>query len=208
VELHFDIDMKKVAVRNVSLVLGALALIHDGLDLALNGGADRFRLEPGDNWGYHVHILNPTGTINNVIDPDLKFLSELGRRLVEDKQWPSSAIDGAIFFSELLGRKRPERDIKLVTLKTGTLDGVIAALLDPIAHWFQRIFSSSTSVAKGEIGHEVRAAIEDVAKASHQPNEIKYAGIGLVIIGVTVLMTTYKAEEVSKVTVELRSTEQ
>lgn len=194
-QFGFNIDMQKVGLRNVSLFLSGLALIRDGLELTLDGGIARFIPAPNEA-RYHVHFVGPPIYGTDVIEPDLRTLSDIGKRLLIEKQWPVSARGGAILLYDLLSRRPPDRDIRLVTLHAGTLDGVIDDVLDMIGDFFGRIFHSSTSK---DISHDIRSILEEVTKTSRQPDETKFAGVGLVIIGIEILKTSYEGGKVSKV---------
>jgi hypothetical protein len=200
-QLHFNIDMRKPGVSNVALFLGALSLIREGLDFAINGGADRFTFDPNEQI-YHIHILNPQSHLDRIVEPNARFLSDLGRSVLESGQWYALAKPGTPFLYDLLKRIPPDRDIRLSTLKTGSLDGVIDDLIDAIGSWFHRILSSSTKFIYGENNEEIKSILNEVARTSTQSRETKNAGIGLVIIGAEVLATSYKIGEVSQIHVQ------
>lgn len=201
----FKVNMGHRHLRNVSLFLGGLALIRDGIDLAVNGGIERYErfpplagIAPYPDFGFRFDYYD-------LLNHPRYGLVEKGRGFVKTNEWQPHPANAAVLAYSYLQVPSSVEDIELVEMKTGSLEGVFKDILDRIANIFNNVFSSTKFIVRGEIAHETKIAVREIVALSQQPDRIKFAGIGLTMIGVEILLTSYMNEKVS--TVEVQASE-
>ncbi|MEK6406159.1 MAG: hypothetical protein AABN34_04265 [Acidobacteriota bacterium] len=198
-DLRFTVDMRQASVRNVALFLGGLSLIRDGLEVMADHGVERLLAERKNEFV----VIVGDGRYENLYHALPNLLRRAGKTLIAGGDWRSELPEAAgILVSDLLlGSRPPKEDLRLETLKRGSLEGVISDIFRTIFNRFGKVFRASNSILPGHEGYEMEATLRDVYGESEAEPETKDLGIGIIAIGVEMLRRAYAHEGVTSVEV-------
>lgn len=164
----------QVNVKNAAQFLGSLVIMRDGLELLVNGNVNEYVAKA--TMQFSPLFFTP--------DSLLTLLREMGKVVIDNHNWPVLPEEQQLITTEmLLNASSNTGGLQLVSVNSGSLDGIFEDVFDRVGKLFRDLLGTSSSIVNGGEGAELKASLRTIIAQADQSRDIQLASAAVTMIG-------------------------
>ena len=164
----------QVNVKNAAEFLGSLVIMRDGLELLVNGNVNEYVAKA--TMQFSPLFFTP--------DSLLTLLREMGKVVIDNHNWPVLPEEQQLITTEmLLNASSNTGGLQLVSVNSGSLDGIFEDVFDRVGKLFRDLLGTSSSIVNGGEGAELKASLRTIIAQADQSRDIQLASAAVTMIG-------------------------
>ncbi len=172
--IEVAVTAPQVNVKNAAEFLGSLVIMRDGLELLVNGNVNEYVAKA--TMQFSPLFFTP--------DSLLTLLREMGKVVIDNHNWPVLPEEQQLITTEmLLNASSNTGGLQLVSVNSGSLDGIFEDVFDRVGKLFRDLLGTSSSIVNGGEGAELKASLRTIIAQADQSRDIQLASAAVTMIG-------------------------
>ncbi|HJY31146.1 MAG TPA: hypothetical protein VJ306_24125 [Pyrinomonadaceae bacterium] len=172
--IEVAVTAPQVNVKNAAEFLGSLVIMRDGLELLVNGNVNEYVTKA--TMQFSPLFFTP--------DSLLTLLREMGKVVIDNHNWPVLPEEQQLITTEmLLNASSNTGGLQLVSVNSGSLDGIFEDVFDRVGKLFRDLLGTSSSIVNGGEGAELKASLRTIIAQADQSRDIQLASAAVTMIG-------------------------